>query len=169
MLCVSIIAIVSGMTFFRWFYFRFPSYSLGINTSMNSIEQREKLTNGSEQIILHYFGSHVIYVINILTNQGKWFSLSFRKRWDLSLIKCVIITGCRERCDRLSFRILTGFGVLVGMVLVNSYSGIVISSLTVPKMKKSIESLEDWAASDEVGVVLRSDVSTGEQILVFIL
>ena len=35
-------------------------------------------------------------------------------------------------------------------------------------MKKSIESLEDWAASDEVGVVLRSDVIPGEQILVSI-
>ena len=54
------------------------------------------------------------------------------------------------------------------MVLVNSYSGIVISSLTVPKIKKSIESLEDLAASDKVGVVLRSDVSTGAQILVSI-
>ena len=83
-------------------------------------------------------------------------------------MKCFIIPGCRELCDRNSFRILAGFWVLVGMVLVNSYSGIVISSLTVPKMKKSIESLEDWAASDEVGVVLRSDVTTGEQILVTI-
>ena len=83
-------------------------------------------------------------------------------------MKCVIIPGCREQCDRYSFRILAGFWVLVGMVLVNSYSGIVISSLTVPKMKKSIESLEDWAASDEVGVVLRLDVIPGEQILVSI-
>ena len=54
------------------------------------------------------------------------------------------------------------------MVLVNSYSGIVISSLTVPKMKSSIVSLEDLAASEDVDVVLRSDVSTGEQILVIV-
>ena len=52
------------------------------------------------------------------------------------------------------------------MVLVNSYSSIVISSLTVPKMKPSIDSLEDLAASEDVDVVLRSDVSTGVQILV---
>ena len=52
------------------------------------------------------------------------------------------------------------------MVLVNSYSSIVTSSLTVPKMKPSIDSLEDLAASEDVDVVLRSDVSTGEQILV---
>lgn len=51
-------------------------------------------------------------------------------------------------------------------MLVNSYSGIVISSLTVPKMKPSIDSLEDLANNQEVGVLLRHDVSIGEQILV---
>ena len=58
------------------------------------------------------------------------------------------------------------FFLLGAMVLVNCYSGIVISSLTVPKMKASIDSLEDLANSQEVDVLLRSDVSTGEQILV---
>ena len=51
------------------------------------------------------------------------------------------------------------------MVLVLSYSSIVTSSLTVPRMKTSIDSLEDLANSQEVDVLLRSDVSTGEQIL----
>ena len=75
--------------------------------------------------------------------------------------------GCRERIQRNAFRILAGFWLLIAaMVLVNSYSSIVISSLTVPKMKPSIDSLEDLAASEDVDVVLRSDVSTGEQILV---
>ena len=81
------------------------------------------------------------------------------------------ITGCRERIQRNSFRILAGFWLLAAMVLVNSYSSIVISSLTVPKMKRlkpSIDSLEDLAASEDVDVVLRSDVSTGEQILVIV-
>ena len=75
--------------------------------------------------------------------------------------------GCRERIQRNAFRILAGFWLLIAaMVLVNSYSSIVTSSLTVPKMKPSIDSLEDLAASEDVDVVLRSDVSTGEQILV---
>ena len=61
---------------------------------------------------------------------------------------------------------MAGFWVLVGMVLVNSYSGIVISSLTVPKMKPTVESFEDLAKSEDVGIVLRSDFIIGQQILV---
>ena len=75
-------------------------------------------------------------------------------------------TGCRERSNYHSFRILVGFWALVAMVLVNSYSGIVISSLTVPKMKTAIESLEDLARNEDVGVILRSDFVIGQQILV---
>ena len=81
----------------------------------------------------------------------------------------MLITGGREAYSRLSFRVLAGVWVLCAMVLVNSYTGIVTSSLTTPKMKPSIASLEELAASKEIGVVLRSDVSTGVQILVNIL
>ena len=69
--------------------------------------------------------------------------------------------------NRNSFRVLAGFFLLGAMVLVNSYSGIVISSLTVPKLQQSIDSLEELAESKEVGVLLRYDTSIGEKILVF--
>jgi len=68
--------------------------------------------------------------------------------------------------SRTSFRVLTGIWVLCAMVLVNSYTGIVTSSLTTTRMKPSINTLEDLAASKEIGIVLRSDVSTGVHILV---
>lgn len=51
------------------------------------------------------------------------------------------------------------------MVLVNSYSSTVISHLTVPKIKKSINSLEDLAASNDVKILIRKDVIIGQQIL----
>ena len=81
-------------------------------------------------------------------------------------IICLLIKGCREGSSRHSFRIAAGFWVLAGMVLVNCYSGTVISSLTVTKMKPPIESLEDLAKSEEVGVLMRSDVIIGQQVLV---
>ncbi|KAI9564400.1 hypothetical protein GHT06_008139 [Daphnia sinensis] len=56
--------------------------------------------------------------------------------------------------------------VLGAMVLVNSYTGIVISSLTTTNMKPSIDSLEELAASTETQVLLRHDTSIGEQMLV---
>jgi ionotropic glutamate receptor len=52
------------------------------------------------------------------------------------------------------------------MVLVNSYTGIITSSLTTPKIKPPINTLEELAASKEVKIVIRSDTSTGVQILV---
>jgi len=55
---------------------------------------------------------------------------------------------------------------LGAMVLVNSYSSIVISSLTVPKMVPPIETMEDLAASKDVEIIIRHDTLIGEQILV---
>ena len=68
-----------------------------------------------------------------------------------------------------SFRILVGFWLLAALVLVNSYSSIVVSSLTVPKMKPAINSFEDLAASKEVSLVLRKDIVISQQILVRLL
>ena len=74
--------------------------------------------------------------------------------------------GGREVNSRLSFRVLAGVWVLCAMVLVNSYTGIVTSSLTTPKMKPSIDSFEDLVASKETGIVLRSNTPMLVQILV---
>nr|CAH0101214.1 unnamed protein product [Daphnia galeata] len=55
-----------------------------------------------------------------------------------------------DESSRTSFRVLTGVWVLAAMVLVNSYTGIVTSSLTTPKMKPSIDSLEELAARSNI-------------------
>lgn len=68
--------------------------------------------------------------------------------------------------NRFSFRILVGVWLLVATVIVNCYSGTVISYLTVPKNKPKINSFEDLAASNEVGVIIRGDFVIGQQILV---
>ncbi|EFX69521.1 hypothetical protein DAPPUDRAFT_258444 [Daphnia pulex] len=82
-----------------------------------------------------------------------------------SLMNALISTDSTEAFDRNSFRILAGFWLLGAMVLVNSYSGIVISSLTVPKMMPPIETLDDLAASKDVEIIVRHDTLIGEQIL----
>ncbi|XP_057378523.1 glutamate receptor ionotropic, delta-2-like [Daphnia carinata] len=73
--------------------------------------------------------------------------------------------GGRETFGYYSFRVLAGIWVLCATVLVNSYTGIVISSLTTPKTKPSIDSFEDLAASSDTQIVLRHDTSIGELIL----
>lgn len=67
--------------------------------------------------------------------------------------------------NRLSFRFLIGTWVLVATVLVNSYSSTVISYMTVPKMKPSINSYEDLVASKDVELILLADTTTKKQIM----
>lgn len=69
--------------------------------------------------------------------------------------------------DRFSFRLLIGAWLLVAMVLVNSYSGTVISFLTVPRMKPPINTLEDLATSRDVNLILYRDIVITRQIMVF--
>jgi ionotropic glutamate receptor len=53
------------------------------------------------------------------------------------------------------------------MVLVNSYSGTIISYLTVPKMKPSINTFEDLVSSeDNIQLVLLADTVIAQQIQV---
>jgi hypothetical protein len=54
----------------------------------------------------------------------------------------------------------------VATVLVNSYSGTIVSSLTVPKMKPQINTFEDVVASNDVSLIIKPDVIIGQQMLV---
>lgn len=65
-----------------------------------------------------------------------------------------------------SFRILVGAWILIATVLVNSYSGTVVSYLTVPKMKSPINTFEDLAASNDVEILIKADVVIGQQMMV---
>ncbi|KZS20158.1 Uncharacterized protein APZ42_013153 [Daphnia magna] len=136
---VVMIFMVGGMTLLTWHINRCALVNDAPVVNDNTHHKRMK-ENGHN--IFSYFSSSIIYVINTMTNQG-----------------------CKEAFGRHSFRILVGFWLLGAMVLVNSYAGIVISSLTVPKMKPPIETLEDLAFSKDVGLIVRHDMLMGEQIL----
>lgn len=75
-------------------------------------------------------------------------------------------TGGNIAVSHFSFRILVGGWLLVATVLVNSYSGTIVSSLTVPKMKPQINTFEDVAASNDVSLIIKPDVIIGQQMLV---
>ncbi|XP_046454942.1 glutamate receptor 3-like [Daphnia pulex] len=137
---ISLFFVIATMTVFTWIYnYRFTNTTNGRKMESNMKSDHDESHSKS---IFTFIGSHMIYVINTMTNQGG-----------------------SEFSSRTSFRVLAGAWVLCAMVLVNSYTGIVTSSLTTPKMKPPINTMEDLAASQEVNIVLRSDTSTGIQIL----
>jgi hypothetical protein len=68
--------------------------------------------------------------------------------------------------SRFNFQIIIGAWLLAAMVLVNCYSGTVVSYLTAPRMIPSINNLEDLAASEDVGVLVLDNNVIGQQIMV---
>ena len=65
-----------------------------------------------------------------------------------------------------SFRMLTGGLLLASLVLVNLYSSIVMSSLTVPIRNPAVNSLEDLVDNKDVSLIIQKDVILGTLILV---
>lgn len=139
-------------------------------------------------------GFQTIYLMNILTNQGetrecKCFQDTFSAgcvsslicmycipahfcySWTISslIMQTCWFLGGREAYERNSFRILAGFWVLGAMILVNSYSGTVISSLTLPISLPPIRTLEDLVESREVSLIGRSDLYIYQKIMVPVL
>ncbi|KAI9566014.1 hypothetical protein GHT06_009813 [Daphnia sinensis] len=106
-------------------------------------EHRQESEQTQTRTLSQYAGSYFVYVLNIITNQGG-----------------------NVMATRLSFRILVGVWLLIATVLVNSYSGTIVSYLTVPKIKPSINTFEDLAVSTDVELIIKKDVVIGQQILV---
>ncbi len=89
--------------------------------------------------------------------------------WWKSIIYFYVSGGAADRggAVRLSFRILVGVWLLVAMVMVNSYSGTVISYLTVPKMKPSINTFHDLAVNhQDIDIIIWEESALGQLILV---
>ena len=58
-------------------------------------------------------------------------------------------------------RIFGAIWLLMMTILVYAYSGLLISCLTVPKMTKPIETLEDVAASTDITLQINPDGLSG--------
>ena len=65
-----------------------------------------------------------------------------------------------------SFRILAAGLLLASLVLVNSYSSIVMSSLTVPIKNPPVNSLEDLVERKDVSLIINKNLAIGISILV---
>nr|CAH0112523.1 unnamed protein product [Daphnia galeata] len=114
-----------------------------------SNESDDKTTPSDEFPIWQTASNYAMYVINTVTNQGNYI-IQIRNT----------VPG-----SRFSFQIIIGAWLLAAMVLVNCYSGTVVSYLTAPKMIPSINNLEDLAASEDVGVLVLDNNVIGQQIM----
>lgn len=136
------------------------------NTYKSGTSVMEKISL-LEQVInsLSYYG---VYIVNILTNHGKFLEINSNKnsKDDVVFFHNGDQKGIYIPYAQHSFRILAGCWLLAGLVLVNSYSSIVVSSLTVPTMKPAVNSFEDLITNEEVTMILRKDLAISGLILV---
>ena len=73
MILISAIAVIGMMTIFSKIYFHYYDKSAIPTTTKVGIKgglPNEKLSTVRQKSIYNYFTLHMIYVINILTNQG---------------------------------------------------------------------------------------------------
>ena len=71
--------------------------------------------------------------------------------------------------SRLSLRIVLGFWLLMMIVLINAYTGVLTSLLTVPKLKPIPQSLEELAAMKDYRVTINKNHLLAIAFLVNIL
>ena len=108
-------------------------------------------------------------MLSIYTNQGIHTLL-----YDYYLLNCcclviqvlIAIIGFHINIRRSSFRFLVGFWLLAATVLVNSYAGTLVSSLTTTKLKSTVNSLEDLAASRDLTMTVNVNSVIAQTILV---
>jgi hypothetical protein len=73
----------------------------------------------------------------------------------------------RRQCSGFAVKFPNSYGCLViGSHGFNSYSGTVVSYLTAPKIMSSINTLDDLAASKDVGILMVDNNVMGQQIMV---
>ena len=69
--------------------------------------------------------------------------------------------------DRSSYKILTGIWLLSMVVLINGYSGVLTSYLTIPKLNPIANTLQEVADSKELRVTVEKNVSISQSFLVY--
>ena len=87
----SIAVTVSMMTYFGWFYYDSKVNNPSKSKNMRNASRINNVRRLRNEVIFNNFGANAIYVINILTNQGKLIK---------SLVKlCVIVRALYYNFD----------------------------------------------------------------------
>ena len=147
----------------------FSKISLNSINNNNSKESSDvKLRRRKTTTLYNLASSYLVYVLNIITNQGESILFIIKLNCELNYFYAMNMmrTGGNIAVVRFSLRSLVGVWLLIATVLVNSYSGTVVAYLTVPKMKPAINTFEDLVANEDVGFIIKDDVIIGQQILV---
>ena len=156
---LSLFSSLALFTFFSWCY----SNSIFITTIFRPRNTEDR--QGICKYIFTVYGNYSMYTTAIYTNQGNNFSV-----YKNAVIRSFLKAGLSSvYLKNNSIRILAALWLLAATVLVNSYSGTLITSLTVTKLKPTVNSLEDLAASNDLVMTVSSNSVMSQNIFVSII
>jgi hypothetical protein len=77
---ISLIFVIGAMTFFTWLYNRRNAYTQSSRTTNQTVANNRPSGTDltGQRSTFSFMGSHMIYVINTMTNQGKRFKASLK-------------------------------------------------------------------------------------------
>ncbi len=70
--------------------------------------------------------------------------------------------------DRSSYRILTAIWLLSMVVLINGYSGVLTSYLTIPKLNPIVNTIKEVAERKELRVTVEKNVPISKLFMVYL-
>ena len=156
---LSLFSSLALFTLFSWCY----SNSIFITTIFRPRNTEDR--QGICKYIFTVYGNYSMYTTAIYTNQGNNFSV-----YKNAVIRSFLKAGLSSvYLKNNSIRILAALWLLAATVLVNSYSGTLITSLTVTKLKPTVNSLEDLAASNDLVMTVSSNSVMSQNIFVSII
>lgn len=163
---LSLFSSLALFTLFSWCY----SNSIFITTIFRPRNTEDR--QGICKYIFTVYGNYSMYTTAIYTNQGNDLNIDASM---CSVYKNVVIRSFLKAglssvyLKNNSIRILAALWLLAATVLVNSYSGTLITSLTVTKLKPTVNSLEDLAASNDLVMTVSSNSVMSQNIFVSII
>ncbi len=126
-------------------------------------------TNKPFKTIVHVtsLSTYASYVVSVLTNQGVkiLILLRYKKNRILKFV-CYLYSGNYFYLRQTSLRIAAGLYCLMALVLINAYSGNLVSFLTVPKLKPIVSSFKDLSSSLHLKVAVDAKSVLADRFMV---
>ena len=156
---------ISYSFFFKvWLWFLGSTFFF-ILVTVVLIKSKFNQTGGSSLSIYTTAYRQLEYVLKIIANQG----IQFRnyKPYCVTPFKTIKTTGYYISYEaRTSFKILVGVWLLCMVVLINAYSGVLTSLLTVPKLEPIANTMNGLLESNVLRVTIEKNGGYSRRFLV---
>ena len=138
-----------------------------IMTAVIYTRNRESVSKEGKATIWEQLYKRFEYALTIITSQGFIFWINF---WRMRLSERIIRSGnvTPKEVKRFLFRLMLALWLLSMVVLINAYIGTYTANMAVPKLERTIDTLEELAASKKFKMTIEKNSDLSYKVLVSI-